>query len=107
MCSSQRNDLGDGQTVTLNGWPKTYLTLAMGEVRSPGFNLTVQCDSGRICIALKPEQSGRTERIIQDRVFVLAEGVQVFAHAARQKIGVLRDERYISPKSIEVDLVYV
>ena len=66
------------------------LALADGQVRAASRDLAVECDSGLVILVLQAEQAGGTERVIQDCVIVLREGVEVLAQRATQELRLAR-----------------
>jgi len=81
------------------------LALPNRKVSSPARNVGLQRDPSFIILTLDREQSRSPERIIQSRIVVLAERIQVPSERVTQQLRDLRDDRDVRPQSVQVDLV--
>ena len=61
--------------------------MADGEVRATTGDLAVERDAGLVPLALEAEEAGGAERVVEESVVVLAEGIQVLAEGAAEQLG--------------------
>ena len=63
------------------------LALADGEVRATTGDLAVERDARLVGLALQAEETGGAERVVEHRIVVLAEGIEVLAEGAAEQLG--------------------
>jgi hypothetical protein len=77
--------------------------LTSTKVTASGRDLAVEREPVLVRVRLERKQSGRAQRIVQLRVVVLPEHVQVLPECAADQLGRLRDDGDVRPERVEVD----
>lgn len=66
------------------------LPLADGQVRTAARDLAVERDARVVALVLQVEEACGAERVVEHRVVVLREGVEVLAERSAEKLGLPR-----------------
>ena len=81
------------------------LALADRQVAAAARDLGVERDAALVHLALQREQACSAERVVQDSIVVLREGVEVLAERAAEQLRHLGNDGDVRAERIQVDRV--